>query len=285
MFGYSWLRTSQRSEVVHDIIDQTAAFGVPIEGFHTETGPGVYEAAIRYSDALAAADRAALFKTAVKEICHRHGLIATFMAKPATNLPGCSGHTHQSIWSKDGSTNLFYNPGDPHGMSDTMRHYIAGLTQLMPDLSALYCPNVNSYKRILGGDWAPRAASWGIDNRTCALRVIPGSEKSSRIEHRIPGADVNPYLAVAGMIASGLYGIEHELACPQMSEGNVYESDAPKLPSSLAGAVENLRRSEVAREVLGNGFVDHYLLTRDWEVQQAERHVTDWETKRYFELA
>lgn len=285
MFGYSWLRTSQRHELVHDLFDLTTRFDVPVEGFHTETGPGVFEAALRYADALSAADRAALFKTAVKEIGHRHGVMPSFMAKPATNLPGCSGHIHQSIWSKDGSTNLFYNPADPNGMSGMMRAYLAGQVELMPQLCALFCPNVNSYKRILGGDWAPRAATWGIENRTCAVRVIPGSEKSTRIEHRLTGADVNPYIGMAAMIAAGLWGIENKLDCPPPTQGNAYDGDGPMLPSSLAAAVENLRRSEVARQILGDGFVDHYLLTRDWEVKQAEKSVTDWELKRYFELA
>jgi glutamine synthetase len=285
MFGYSWLRTSQRAPLVHALFDQSAQFGIPIEGFHTETGPGVFEAAIRYSDALTAADRAALFKTAAKEICHQYGLMASFMAKPANGLPGCGGHTHQSIWSLDGTTNLFFNPADPDLMTDLMRHYLAGQLALMPELCALFCPNVNSYKRLLDGNWAPGAATWGIENRTTALRAIPGSEKSTRIEHRLPGADLNPYLAMAAMIASGLYGIEHKLECPAPTRGNAYESDAPKLPSSLAKAVASLRRSEIARELLGDTFIEHYLLTRDWEVRQAEKAVTDWELKRYFELS
>jgi glutamine synthetase len=234
---------------------------------------------------LTAADRAALFKTAAKEICHQYGLMASFMAKPANGLPGCGGHTHQSLWSKDGSTNLFYNPADAELMSDTMRHYVAGQLALMPELCALFCPNVNSYKRLLDGNWAPSAATWGIENRTVSLRVIPGSEKSTRIEHRLPGAGLNPYLAMAAMLAAGLYGIEHKLDCPPPTRGNAYEGDAPKLPSSLAKAVDRLRRSELARELLGETFVEHYLLTRDWEVRQAEKAVTDWELRRYFELS
>jgi glutamine synthetase len=285
MFGYSWLRTSQNAPLVHALFDQTAAFGVPLEGFHTETGPGVFEAAIRYTDALTAADRAALFKSAAKEICHRHGMMASFMAKPANGLPGCGGHCHQSLWSKDGSTNLFYNPADPNGISDTMRHYVAGQLALMPELASMFCPNVNSYKRILDGNWAPAAATWGIDNRTNALRVIPGSEKSTRIEHRLCGADLNPYVAIAAQIASGLYGIERKLACPPPTIGNAYEATALPLPRTLATAVERLRRSDVAREILGNGFVEHYLQTRDFEARQADKAVTDWELRRYFELA
>jgi glutamine synthetase len=285
MFGYSWLRTSQRAPLVHALFDQTAQFGVPLEGFHTETGPGVFEAAIRYSDALTAADRASLFKTAAKEICHQYGLMSSFMAKPANGLPGCGGHTHQSLWSKDGTTNLFYNPAAPDLMSDTMRHYVAGQLALMPELCALFCPNVNSYKRLLDGNWAPGSATWGIENRTVSLRVIPGSEKSTRVEHRLPGADLNPYLAMAAMLASGLYGIEQKLQCPAPTKGSAYDSDAPRLPTTLAKAVDRLRRSELARELLGETFVEHFLLTRDWEVRQAEKAVTDWELRRYFELA
>jgi glutamine synthetase len=284
MFGYSWLRTSQRAPLVHALFDQAAQFGVPVEGFHTETGPGVFEAAIRYSDALTAADRAALFKTAAKEICHQYGLMASFMAKPANGLPGCGGHTHQSLWAKDGTSNLFYNASDPDLMSDIMRHYVAGQLALMPELCALFCPNVNSYKRLLDGNWAPGSATWGIENRTVSLRVIPGSEKSTRVEHRLPGADLNPYLAMAAMLASGLYGIEKKLECPAPTKGSAYDSDAPRLPTSLAKAVDRLRRSELARELLGEGFVEHFLLTRDWEARQAEKAVTDWEIRRYFAL-
>lgn len=286
MFGYSWLRTSQSSDLVHAIVDALQAFDVPIEGFHTETGPGVFEAAIRYDDALRAADKAALFKTAVKEICHRHGAVASFMAKPSTALPGCSGHIHQSLWDLGHERNLFADPRGERGMSELLRHYVAGQVALMPELCALTTPNVNSYKRLVPGTWAPTAATWGFDNRTCALRVIPGGAKSTRVEYRLAAADINPYIAIATALAAGLHGIEQRLTPPPAVVGNAYDAaEAAPLPSTLRAAVTALERSTAARALLGETFVEHYLLTRDFECRQAERAVTDWELARYFELA
>jgi glutamine synthetase len=286
MFGYSWLRTSQSSTLVNDILKDLEAFDVAVEGFHTETGPGVFEAAIRYDDALRAADKAALFKTAVKEICARHGVMASFMAKPSNALPGCSGHIHQSLWSRDKEKNLFFDPKGERHVSDTLKHFLAGQVALMPEMCALIAPNVNSYKRMVPGTWAPTAATWGFDNRTCALRVIPGSSKSTRIEYRLAAADINPYTAIATALTSGLYGIENKLTLPPPITGNAYEAqDAAPLPPSLRSATEALDRSKIARELLGAAFVDHYVMTREWECRQAERAVTDWELARYFELA
>lgn len=286
MFGYSWLRTSQSTGLVHEILDSLRDFEIEIEGFHTETGPGVFEAAIRYDDALAAADKAALFKTAMKEICHRHGLVASFMAKPSNALPGCSGHIHQSLWTKDHEKNLFYDPKRGRGMSELMESYLAGQVALLPELLLLIAPNVNSYKRLVPGTWAPTSSTWGVDNRTCALRVIPGSAKSQRIEYRIAAADINPYIAIGTALASGVYGVEKGLPLPPPVSGNAYEAkDAVPLPSTLREAIIALDRSKIARELFGATFVDHYVMTRDWECRQAERAVTDWELARYFELA
>ncbi len=282
MFGYSWLRTSQSAPLVHDLLDQLKDFGVEVEGFHTETGPGVFEAALRYSDALEAADRAALFKTATKEICHRHGVMPTFMAKPENGLPGCSGHTHQSLW-KDGK-NAFYAPEAEYQMSDLCRHFMAGQLALMPEFCALMAPNVNSYRRLLDGNWAPGSISWGIENRTCALRYIPGSPKSTRVEHRLPAADVNPYIGTAACLGAGLWGIENKLELPDRIVGNAYASNAARVPESLGEAIGMLGSSKAARELFGDVFVDHYLVTRRHEVKEANRTVTDWDIQRYFEL-
>lgn len=286
MFGYSWLRTSQAASLVHELIDSMKDFDIAIEGFHTETGPGVFEAAIRYDDALTAADKAALFKTAAKEICHRHGLVASFMAKPSNTLPGCSGHIHQSLWTKDHEKNLFFDGKRDRGMSELMEHYLAGQVSLMPELLAMIAPNINSYKRLVPGTWAPTHATWGIDNRTCALRVIPGGAKSERIEYRLAAADINPYIALATALASGVYGIEKKLKLPPPVTGNAYEAkDVAPLSSTLRAATEALDKSKIARELFGATFVDHYVMTREWECRQAERAVTDWELARYFELA
>jgi glutamine synthetase len=282
MFGYSVLRASANAELVLEIMEGLAAFDVPLEGFHTETGPGVYEAAIAVEPGLAAADRAALFKVAVKEIAARHSLTPTFMAKWNAALPGSSGHLHQSLSDAGSPGNLFSGDAANGGMSDLMRRYVAGLVTNMPELSAIFCPTINSYKRTVPGAWAPVNATWGVDNRTTAVRAIPGLGKSTRVELRLTGADINPYLAMAASLAAGLDGIERKLELPPPTV-NAYSRDAPALPRTLADATRLFRQSRVAREWLGEQFVDHYAGTREWEVRQYEKAVTDWELARYFE--
>jgi len=285
MFGYSVLRTGTYSELAHAILDATRAFDIEVEGLHTETGPGVYEAAIQYDTALAAADKAALFKTTVKQIAARQGLMSTFMAKWNAQLPGSGGHLHESLWDKDRKINLFHDEQDPNGISGLTKQFLAGQLALMPELTAFACPTVNSYKRLVPGVWAPTNATWGIDNRTAALRVVAGaSPKSTRVEYRLPGADINPYLAIAASLASGLHGIENRLSPPEPCRGNAYECDAPSLPRTLEEAAEKLEQSSTARQLLGDEFVDHYVRTRNWEVRQFQRAVTDWELARYFEI-
>jgi glutamine synthetase len=273
-FGYSVLRASQNRELVIDILESMSGFDVPLEGFHTETGPGVYEAAIAVDTGMKAADKAALFKTAIKEIGARHGVIPTFMAKWNSELAGSSGHIHQSLWRDD--ENLFHQ-------GPAMKQYIAGLTTYLPELMCMVCPTVNSYKRTVPGTWAPINATWGEDTRTTAVRAIAGSAKSSRIELRLSGADINPYLAMAAALAAGLEGIELALT-PSGPTTNAYAapSDAP-LPKNLGEAVKLFRESAVARKWFGDEFVNHYAATREWEVRQFEKAVTDWELARYFE--
>jgi glutamine synthetase len=279
MFGYSVLRASQNSSLVLDIMDQLAAFNVALEGFHTETGPGVYEAAIAADEGVAAADKAALFKTAVKEIAARHGVIATFMAKWSSDLPGSSGHIHQSLISLDDHRNLFFECGSASRM---MTQYIGGLCAYLPELMAMIGPTVNSYKRTVPGLWAPVNASWGIDNRTTAIRSIPGSPTSSRVELRLAAADMNPYLAMAASAAAGLEGVNRGLHPPPPAT-NAYDTKATPLPRDLAEAAQQFSASSVARDWFGDEFVDHYVCTRNWEMRQYQRAVTDWELARYFE--
>jgi glutamine synthetase len=286
MFGYSWLRSSANAELVHAIFDGCREFDIELEGMHTETGPGVYECAIRYDNIRRAADKAALFKTVVKELCAHRGLAACFMAKWNEKLPGCSGHLHQSLLGKTDGKNRFFDPRAPEQMSDTMRFYLGGLIRLMPELSAIYWPNVNSYKRSVENTWAPTTATWGIENRTTAIRVILGGAKATRIEYRQTGADINPYLCMATTLAAGLWGIENEIEPPPPVAGNAYAArDAEPLPRTLGEATRRLRDSSIARELLGETFVDHYVRTREWEVRQFERAVTTWELERYLELA
>ncbi len=282
MFGYSWLREGQHADLCHAILDDMDRLGVPIEGLHTETGPGVYEVAIEYDEALRAADKAAFFKTAMKELASRRGYAVTFMAKWNHALPGSSGHLHQSLW-RDGK-NVFFEEAAPHKLSATARHYMGGQIALMPELTALVSPTVNSYKRYVPGVWAPLNASWGVQNRTCAIRVIPGTAKSTRLEYRQTAADINPYVAMAATLAAGLWGLEHRAEPPPPVEGDASaRTDLAPLPRTLREASALLDRSLHARGLLGDGFVNHYLLTRDWECRQYERAVTDWELARYFE--
>jgi glutamine synthetase len=282
MFGYSWVREGQNADLCHAILDDMAAFDVPIEGLHTETGPGVYEVAIKYDAALRSADKAALFKTGMKQLCARLGYAVTFMAKFHHGLPGSSGHIHQSLW-KDGK-NAFFDASGRHGLSALALHYLGGQVALMPEVTALVSPTVNSYKRYVPGVWAPLNASWGIENRTCAIRAIPGSAKSTRLEYRQTAADINPYIAMATTLAAGLWGIQQGKEPPAPVEGDAgARSDLAKLPNNLRDAVAHLAQSKTARGILGDAFVDHYVRTRDWEWRQYERAVTDWELARYFE--
>jgi glutamine synthetase len=285
MFGYSLIRLNQHREYVNALMDDMRAFGVPIEGLHTETGPGVLEAAILYSDPLEAADRAILFKTGAKEIAHRFGIMPSFMAKWRADLPGCSGHIHQSLWDDRGTKNLFHDSAAPHGMSRMFRQYVAGQLHCLPEVLALFAPTVNSYKRLVEGAWAPTRANYGIDNRTTALRAIPGSKKSTRLETRVNGSDSNPYLALAAALATGLYGIKNELELGAPVSGSGYaDRAAAALPKTLEEATERLAASAVAKELFGEAFVEHFVATRRWEWKQFGRAVTDWELARYFEI-
>jgi glutamine synthetase len=261
-------------------------FNVPLEGLHAETGDGVYEAAIDYADILEAADRAVLFKTSVKEIAYQHGLMATFMAKWNSNLPGCSGHIHQSLWDAAGNINLFYDAGDALNMSSLLKHYIAGQLYCLPHILPMYAPNINSYKRYVEGAWAATSVSWGNENRTAALRVINNSHISTRLETRVPGADANPYLSLSASLASGLYGIKHKLPLTQpATKGNEYQNSGnQKFHKTLNEATDAMKSSPIARELFGDTFVDHFIKTREWEWRQFIQKVTDWELKRYFEI-
>ena len=284
MFGYSLLRFAQAADYVSDLFEQLLAFRVPIEALHTETGPGVYEAALRYSSALEAADRAVLFKYGVKAIAARHDILPSFMAKWSNELPGCGGHLHQSLRKAGQTDNAFHSAKAENGMSELMRHYLAGQLHCLPYLLPLFAPTVNSYKRLVAGSWAAVSVSWGLDNRTTALRVINSSPGATRLETRVPGADANPYLVVAAALAAGLYGIRNELALELApTQGNEYaQSDHRPLPRTLAEATAAMRDSALPGELLGADFVDHFLRTRDWECRQYDAAVTDWELRRYF---
>jgi glutamine synthetase len=285
MTGYSWVREGQHADLNEDILAQMEAYGITIESMHTETGPGVYETAIKHADPLLAADMAALFKATMKVLCARHGCSVTFMAKWHPDLPGSSGHIHQSLGHAETGENLFAGDEPPSGLSQLGQRYLAGLMLLSRDLTAIYAPTVNSYKRFVPGMWAPLSPSWDVENRTCSIRVINGPGKSAaRVELRQTAADINPYLAIAASLASGLHGIEHglELGPPNRGDATAQKS-APRFPPSLADATELMAKSPLVRQVLPEAFVEHYVRTRDWEVRQHARSVSHWELERYFE--
>jgi glutamine synthetase len=285
-FGYSVLRSSVLSELYAEILALGETMRFPIEGLHTETGPGVLEAALLYTEALEAADRAALFKTFMKVLAQRRGLMATFMAKWSQTQPGQSGHLHVSLKDSAGQP-VFFDAKQPHGIAKLMRHFIGGQQKLMPELLAMVASTVNSYSRLVPGYWAPTSATWGVENRTTALRAITGSPHSQRVEYRIAAADINPYIALAAAIGSGLWGIENAIEPDAPIAGNAYalkHAAARRLPETLTEAAERLSRSKPARELFGDAFVEHHTQTRLWEERECRKAVSDWELKRYFEI-
>ncbi len=285
-FGYSVLRSSVWSDFYRELLDTCERMDMPIEGLHTETGPGVLEAALAVDDALAAADKAALFKTFAKVVAQRRNLMATFMAKWSPDWPGQSGHIHVSLIDGDDKS-VFHDPAAEGFMSARMRQFVGGQQALLPEVLGMVAPTVNSYTRLIPGFWAPTSATWGVENRTTALRVIPGGPKSQRVEYRIAAADGNPYLALAAAIGSGLWGIEQGLEPTPAIKGNAYDQKTPKrlaLPATLWEAAQNLKGSKAARALFGDAFVDHFAATREWEERESRRAITDWQLARYFEI-
>ncbi|MER5221043.1 glutamine synthetase family protein [Streptomyces flaveus] len=282
---YSVYRDTGTEFIIGEVRRQLAEYGISIEASNSEHGPGQFEVNIHYSDAVKAADNAMLFKHTVKELAARHGLTASFMAKVNPAWAGSSGHMHQSLLSPDG-TPAFANPSDPGRLSDVGNGYLAGLVEHAADLTAIYLPNINSYKRTSAGDWAPTGVSWGLDNRTVAIRSIPGSGGSARIENRIAGADANPYLVIAASLAAGLDGIEQGISLPPAVEGDGYTLPPTRsnlLPTTLSSAIDQFEASVFARKAFGDRFVDHYADLRRWEVKKFASAVTEWEIARYLE--
>lgn len=284
--GYSVLRNSVNTDFYHGLLNLADDMDFPLEALHEESGPGAIEGAIRVDDALNAADKGALFKTFTKVIAQRSGLMASFMAKWDPNFPGQGGHIHLSLKGIDG-TPLFHDASKPNGISQTMLHFIGGLQEFSAEFAALVAPTVNSYRRLVPGYWAPTAATWGVDNRTVGIRAICGNAKSQRVEFRIPGADANPYLAMAAMLGAGLWGIEHKIEPDAPLKGNGYmqePSDQLKLPRTLTEAALVFKNSVAAKTIFGADFVEHFAATREWEEREFRKYVSDWELKRYFEI-
>lgn len=286
-FGYSMIRNSTYSGLYKAILSMAETMDFPIEGIHSETGPGVIEAAIAVDQAEDAADKAALFKTYMKVLAQKNELMATFMAKWSNDYPGQSGHIHLSLNHAADGSSAFYDASQPHAMSPLQRHFLAGQQRLMPVLLCMVAPSVNSYTRMIPGYWAPTDATWGVENRTTALRVIPGSAKSQRVEYRIGAADANPYLALAAALGSGLIGIEQGWEPSDPVTGNAYQQphdDALSLPRTLWDATQAFKASDIAKSLFGEAFVEHFSASREWEDREFRKHVTDWELSRYFEI-
>ncbi len=286
-FGYSIIRNSVNSDLFNAFMDYCLAMDCPLEGLHCETGPGVWEGALGSDLGVKAPDKAAVFKTFTKTFFQKRGLMATFMAKWSMDYPGLGGHVHQSLVEAKTGRSVFYDKAGRFGMSKSMEHYLAGLRQYLRPFLAMSAPTVNSYTRLVKGAWAPTSLTWGVENRTTALRVIPGSEKSQRLEYRLPGADANPYLVASACLAAGLLGIERKLDPGDPVTGCAYDdsgSEAHRLPSNLRQAIAPFRESAEAVEMFGGEFVEHFAGTREWEVREYERSINDWQLKRYFEI-
>ncbi|MCX4638141.1 glutamine synthetase [Streptomyces sp. RPA4-5] len=277
---YSVLGTGRVEPVLRRIRNEMGAAGMTVESAKGECNLGQHEIVFVYDEALTTCDQHAIYKTGAKEIAAQEGMSLTFMAK-YDEREGNSCHIHLSLQDEDGRPVLADDNG-PYGMSKTMRHFLAGQVAAMRDFTLLYAPNINSYKRFRPGSFAPTAVAWGPDNRTCALRVV-GHGRAHRLENRLPGGDVNPYLAVAGMVAAGLYGIEHELELPEATTGNAYTGDAAHVPTTLREAAELWERSPIARAAFGDEVVDHYRHMARVEQDAYDAAVTDWERFRSFE--
>ncbi|CAL9534106.1 Glutamate--isopropylamine ligase [Actinosynnema sp. ALI-1.44] len=274
---YSLLGTARVEPLLRAIRNHMAGAGLEVESAKGECNPGQHEIAFRYKEALATCDNHSVYKTGAKEIAAQHGKSLTFMAK-YNEREGNSCHIHLSLRSTDGEP-VF---AEGHGMSALMKSFLAGQLAGLRELTYFLAPNVNSYKRFVPGSFAPTAVAWGRDNRTCALRVV-GHGQSLRFENRVPGGDVNPYLAVAALIAAGLHGVENELQLEDAFEGNAYGSDRATVPTTLRDAASLLAQSGIAREAFGKDVVDHYLNAARVELAAYDSTVTDWERIRGFE--
>lgn len=283
--GYSVLRSAANPWLFDGLMGLADTLETPLEGIHPEAGEGAMEFALAPCEALEAADRAVVFKTFSKAWGQRSGVMLCYMAKPIAGLPGCGGHLHLSL--RKAGASAFLDPAAEDGLSMTARHFIGGQQRYMPELLALIAPTINSFTRLAPGYWAPTAATWGFDNRTCSLRVIGDSDASLRVEYRPAAADANPYLVLAAALASGLAGVRDGIEPTAPTRDNAYAADHPEalqFPTSLREAAARLRSSAMAREWFGDPFVEHYAASREAEEAACRAAVSDWELHRYFEM-
>jgi len=276
---YSILGSGRVEPLLRTIRNTMYDAGMTVESAKGECNLGQHEIAFKYDDVVTTADNHAVYKTAAKEIAHQLGNSITFMAKP-NEREGSSCHIHMSLRGPNGE--LVFWDGQKQQRTVIYDRFIAGVLHTMREFTLLYAPNINSYKRFVPGSFAPTAVAWGQDNRSCAVRLV-GHDASARMENRLPGGDVNPYLALSAMLAGGLYGIEHELELEQETQGNAYASGAPTVPTSLHDARDLFAASSVANDVFGEDVVKHYVTYADAEVAAFDSAITDWELRRGFE--
>lgn len=281
---YHIFQTSKEEDVMRAIRNGLVGADIPVENTKGEADAGQAEVNVTYSDALTMADRHVIIKNAVKEIAWSRGRAVTFMAKWSHDRAGSSCHVHQSLIGRDGEP-VFHDPDAEHTMSQTMRHYVAGLLAHASDITYFLAPYVNSYKRFVAGTFAPTKTVWSVDNRTAGYRVVGEGTKAVRIECRVGGADLNPHLAFAAQLAAGIAGIEQKLELEPMFSGDAYSGEGREIPKTLRDAVEVLDRSTMLRKAFGDDVVDHYVHAGRWELAECDRHVTDWDLKRGFERA
>ena len=281
---YNILQTTREEHVMRPIRNHLVAAGVPVENSKGEAETGQEELNIRYADAIACADNHTIAKHAVKEIAQINGHAATFMPKWRADKVGSAAHVHQSLFK--GGTNIFHDADAPLTMSKEMKSYVAGLIKYAPDMTVFLAPYVNSYKRFLAGTFAPTKIAWSIDNRTAGYRLVGDGTKAVRIECRIPGSDINPYLACAAQLAAGIAGMKEGLTLDDPVTGDVYNmTDVPEIPNTLRAATEQLRGSKMLRAAMGDGVIDHYTRCAEVEQEMFDAAVTDWEIQRGFERA
>jgi len=281
---YHVLQTTKEEGVMRAIRNGLQSAGIPVENSKGEWGPGQEEINVRYADALEMADRHVILKNGVKEIAWAQGKSVTFMAKWNYGLAGSSSHIHASLWDAAGKTPLFYDRKGEYGMSPLMKSFVAGQLKYARDITYFLAPYINSYKRFQVGTFAPTKAIWSRDNRTAGFRLCGEETKAIRIECRIGGADLNPYLAFSALLAAGLAGIEEKLKLPPAYSGDAYHgAKLPEVPKTLREAAEAFVRSKMLRAALGDAVVDHYVRTAEWEQFEYDRRITDWELIRGFE--
>ena len=282
---YHILQTTKEEAVMRPLRNHLFAAGIPIENSKGEAEAGQEELNIRYADAMDCADYHSIAKHATKEIAWQQGHAATFLPKWHHNRTGSSSHVHQSLWNANGSS-AFYDKKAELGMSETMRHYMAGLIKYAPEYTYFLAPYVNSYKRFSKATFAPTKTVWSVDNRTAGFRLCGADTKGVRVECRIGGSDLNPYLAIAAQLAAGIKGLEDKLELPKPTTGDIYETkSAKRIPHSLRNATDTLRKSALLRNAFGDGVIDHYVRAAEWEQEEFDRVVTDYEVARGFERA